>query len=309
MVPWRENSDTLRRFRRQTRSSAAGHIATEAARDLILDLKGQLPAWGVDPSFDMIPGVQYRHLLVQRGGASSPEAGFAIRPPHDITNQPFAPDWDVYASSPRLMDLLARAADHLARPGNPTKASALWPWGQGRALHLPSFRETYGLNGAVISAVDLVRGLGRAAGMAVLAVEGVTGLLDTNYAGKVQAALDFLDQGGDYVFLHVEAPDECGHAGNVADKVESIARFDARVVAPIRRALAGQSAALVVACDHLTPLAIRTHSPDPVPFLFWRADDATSGPAAFSESTAAASGLALETGHGLLAWTLEQARR
>jgi 2,3-bisphosphoglycerate-independent phosphoglycerate mutase len=149
-----------------------------------------------------------------------------------------------------------------------------------------------------VSAVDLVKGLGRAAGMTVVDVPGATGLLDTNYEGKVAAALEFLKD-GDFVFVHVEAPDECGHGGDAAAKIEAISRFDARVVTPMIAAL-GDSAAFVVACDHPTPIALRTHTADSVPFLFWRQGVKPSGVAAFSEKEAAKTGLTVAPGHELL---------
>jgi len=142
--------------------------------------------------------------------------------------------------------------------------------------------------------------------MTVCEVPGATGLLDTNYEGKVAAALEFLRQ-GDFVFLHVEAPDECGHGGDVAGKVEAIRRFDARILAPLREAL-GDTAAFLVACDHPTPIELRTHSADPVPFLFWRPGLGASGVDAFTERTAATTGLTVAPGFELLSRTLDWAR-
>jgi 2,3-bisphosphoglycerate-independent phosphoglycerate mutase len=253
--------------------------------------------------------VQYRHLLVARGAAGRAEARLAVRPPHDITDQPIAPDLAALAAVPELWRFVGEAARVLASPDNFTRANAVWPWGQGRALTLPDFTAAFGLRGAVVSAVDLVKGLGRAAGLPVVDVPGATGLLDTNYAGKVAAALEFLRQ-GDFVFVHVEAPDECGHGGDVAGKVEAIRRFDAQIVAPMVDAL-GERAAFVVACDHPTPIALRTHSAEAVPFLYWRAGCAPSGLTAFSEALAAGTGRCLAPGHQLLsralAWTRGEA--
>ena len=249
--------------------------------------------------------MQYRHLLVARGAAGRAEARLAVRPPHDITDQAIAPDLDALAGVPELWRFVTEAARVLASPDNPSRANAVWPWGQGRALALPDFLAATGRRGAVVSAVDLVKGLGRAAGMTVCDVPGATGLLDTNYEGKVAAALEFLRE-GDFVFVHVEAPDECGHGGDVAGKVEAIRRFDERIVAPMLAAL-GDRAAFVVACDHPTPLALRTHSSDAVPFLYWRQGVAPSGAGAFSEGEAAGTGLFVAPGHQLLsralAWT------
>jgi len=168
---------------------------------------------------------------------------------------------------------------------------------------LPGFEAAFGLRGAVISAVDLIKGLGRAAGMEVLDVEGATGLLDTNYEGKVRAAIDFLEH-GDFAFVHLEGPDECGHGGDAEGKAEAVARFDARVVAPLRRAF--PEAVFLVTCDHLTPIAKRTHVDDPVPFLLCGPGIAGNGAARFSEAEAASTGLSIDPGHTLLAWALKQ---
>ncbi|MBU1002151.1 MAG: cofactor-independent phosphoglycerate mutase [Proteobacteria bacterium] len=280
---------------------SSGHITTEQSTPLIEDLQAHLG----DDDFKFIPGIQYRHLLVHKGGANEPEAGLAIRPPHDITDQPMGPDIAAYATSARMKALFDAAAKRLAQPDNTSRANAIWPWGQGRPLILPDFTRTYGLKAAVISAVDLVKGLGRASGMEVIDIPGATGLLDTNYQGKVDAALDFLNNGGDYVYLHVEAPDECGHSGIVADKVKAIAQFDEHIVGPLTRALEGQDAAFVITCDHFTPLIERTHTTDPVPFLISHPSCTMHGLPTFSEANAAGTGVLIEQGHEALKYTLE----
>lgn len=276
---------------------SSGHITTAQAAPLV----EQLSAMAAGTNFEFHLGVQYRHLLVLRGGADSPDAASALRPPHDISGQPIASDLESLEACLSLKSLVYDAHALLTGPQNGTVANTIWPWGQGRVLSLPDFAQTHGLRGAVVTAVDLIRGLGRAAGMDVLDVEGVTGLLDTNYEGKVQAALDFLEH-GDFVFVHIEAPDECGHAGNVADKVESVRRFDERVAGPMLRAL--PDAVFLVTCDHKTPIARKTHVDDPVPFVLWAEGLASNGASAFSESQSAATGLALERGHELLSWAL-----
>ncbi|EFL51909.1 phosphonopyruvate decarboxylase-related protein [Solidesulfovibrio fructosivorans JJ]] len=276
------------------RDYSAGHIATEVSTKLVEAIGREC----CPSDYVVHPGVQYRHLLVAKGAAGRAEARVAVRPPHDITDQGIAPDLAELRRAPDLWHFVQCAGKVLAGAENASKANAVWPWGQGRALALPDFAGTFGLRGAVVSAVDLVKGLGRAAGMAVLDVPGATGLLDTNYEGKVAAALDFLKI-GDFVFVHVEAPDECGHAGDAASKTEAVARFDARIVAPMREAL-GNDVAFLIACDHPTPIVIRTHSADPVPFLFFKQGVTPSGAAAFSEREAAATGLAVAPGHTLL---------
>jgi len=280
---------------------SSGHISSELSRPLIRALDEHCASCSEDfAPFKIHPGVQYRHLLVQRGAASSPDAALAIRPPHDITGQPIAKDIDAYRTSPLLWSLTRCAARFLAGEGNATKANAVWLWGQGRTLTLPPF----GLKGAVVSAVDLIKGLGRAAGMDVLEVEGATGLLDTNYQGKVDAALEFLKT-GDFAFVHLEGPDECGHGGDAASKAEAIARFDRLVVKPLRQA--HPDALFIVTCDHLTPIEKRTHVDDPVPFLLYGPGVDTNGATAFTEAQAGAAGVLIDPGHTLLDWALARA--
>lgn len=280
---------------------SSGHITTEVSAPLVEDLNARLG----DETFQFHPGVQYRHLLVHKGGALEDEACLRISPPHDITGKSLHADMREFSRSARMWDLLFLAEERLAETAKHTKARSIWPWGQGRPLLLPDFKSQHGRTGAVISAVDLVRGLGRAAGMEVIQVPGATGLLDTNYQGKVDAALKFLEH-GDFAFVHLEGPDECGHAGDAGEKIEAISRFDARVVAPLRQALAGQDVAFVVTCDHFTPIVEKTHTPDPVPFLLWRTGSEPSGLTAFSEAQAKSTGLVIEAGHELLAWVQRQ---
>jgi 2,3-bisphosphoglycerate-independent phosphoglycerate mutase len=288
---------------------SSGHITTEVSAPLVRDLQERLG----DETFQFHPGVQYRHLLVHKGGAAEPEAGLKINPPHDITGRPLRADLREFSRSARMWDLLFLAEERLAETAKNTRANSIWPWGQGRPLMLPDFCKAFGLKGAVVSAVDLVRGLGRAAGMEVIEVPGATGLIDTNYQGKVDAALKFLEH-GDFAFVHLEGPDECGHAGDAGEKTRSISLFDARIVAPLRQALAGQNVAFVITCDHFTPIAEKTHTPDAVPFLLWRPTCeppgcGASGVTAFSEAQARSTGLVIEAGHELLHWTLRQIGR
>jgi 2,3-bisphosphoglycerate-independent phosphoglycerate mutase len=287
------------------RDYSSGHIESAVSRPLIERLQAELG----DDVFTFHPGIQYRHLLVQKGGATAPEAKLAINPPHDITDRPIAADLAAFAGSPRLDALLRGAAGVLARAGDGQRANSIWPWGQGRPLLLPPFAETYGLRGAVISAVDLVMGLGRAARMDVLEVPGVTGLIDTNYAGKVAAAVRFLEAGGEFVYLHVEAPDECGHAGDPELKKRSVELFDERIVAPLVERF--PDAAFCVTCDHLTPIALRTHASDPVPFLYAGPGAPAAGdptPAERFDEATAHTGLFVAAGQDLLPWVLRRAR-
>jgi 2,3-bisphosphoglycerate-independent phosphoglycerate mutase len=298
---WRMNLVTLSALSPEGRmlDYSAGHIGTDMAAALINSLKSTLD----DSTFTIHPGFQYRHLLIHRGGATQPEAGLNISPPHDITDKPIGPDLAEYGKCPRMLALIRSAADVLAARGNWAAATSVWPWGQGRPLLLPSFQELFKLRGAVVSAVDLIKGLGRAASMTVAEVDGATGLLDTNYEGKVEAALSLLED-HDFVYLHVEAPDECGHEGSVEKKVEAVSRFDARIVTPLMARLEGQ-AAFLVTCDHFTPIAERTHTKDPVPFLLAGPGLRSMDPVEeFSERAAAESHLLIESGTDLLPFVL-----
>ncbi|HMB30582.1 MAG TPA: cofactor-independent phosphoglycerate mutase [Desulfohalobiaceae bacterium] len=280
----------------------AGHIATEEARKLIDLLKSQLGN-GV---FEFITGLQYRHLLVQKNGQHGLEAKLNISPPHDLTNQSLASDLETFAQSDSLKNLIYRASELLQDNYPHAKANAIWPWGQGSSLALPNFQETFGYKGAVISAVDLIKGLGRSAGLEVYDIPGATGLLDTNYQGKVEAAQEFLEQ-GQFLFLHVEGPDECGHAGNLVDKIEAIQRFDHLIVGPLLKTIKNHRAACLIACDHLTPIIKKTHTSEPVPFLFYNPRSPLNHPQSlFCERTAAVTGLTVEKGYNLLPWVLSQ---
>ena len=284
------------------RDYSSGHIASEVSRPIVETLQDKL---GND-MFTFYPGVQYRHLLVQHQGALSDEASLEINPPHDITDKSIKLDLRTYSKSPFLWDLLFEAKEILDdRNVNASRANSIWPWGQGRPLILPDFHETFGMQGAVISAVDLIKGLGNASGMDVIDVEGATGLLDTNYEGKVQAALNYLKD-NDFVFVHLEGPDECGHGGNAAEKVEAISRFDARIVAPLREALSGEDVAWIVTCDHFTPIVEKTHTTDAVPFIINGPGCDASGVSAFSEILAEETGLKLNKGFELLPFALEK---
>nr|WP_287410338.1 cofactor-independent phosphoglycerate mutase [Pseudodesulfovibrio sp.] len=283
------------------RDYSSGHISTDISRPIVETLQEKLG----DDSYIFYPGIQYRHLLVQKDGALTEDADLLISPPHDITDKSIKPDLRVFSRSPFLWDLVFEAKDILEdRSINMSMANSIWPWGQGRPLNLPNFKETSGMKGAVISAVDLIKGLGNASGMDVIDVEGATGLLETNYQGKVDAALTFLED-NDFVFVHLEGPDECGHGGSAKDKVEAISRFDARVVAPLREALKDQETAWIITCDHFTPIVERTHTMDAVPFILNGPGCDASGIESFSEQSADSTGLKLEKGHELLSFALK----
>jgi 2,3-bisphosphoglycerate-independent phosphoglycerate mutase len=275
---------------------SAGHITTPEAAELIRTLGEVLGS----EEFAFHPGVSYRHLLVWKAGFSEVQT----TPPHDISGQPVAP----YLKKLNLMSLLeliARSRPLLAehpvnrerQARNLRPANSIWLWGQGRAPAMPTLAERFGLSGAVVSAVDLVRGIGRYAGLEALQVPGMTGWLDTNYAGKVAAALAALSPGR-LVYLHVEAPDEASHAGSLEDKLRAIEDFDRLVVGPLLAGLP-KGARVLAVTDHYTPIAIKTHSNEPVPYAVWGEGVAASGAAGFNER-AAAGGPKVEAGHTLM---------
>lgn len=279
---------------------SAGHISSESSRPLIDSLQNKLG----NQEFTFHTGVQYRHLLVQKNGCRTEAARVNVRPPHDILDQDIDHDLNEFRSYPPLWKLVDNSWNILGKIKSDSKADSIWPWGQGLPLTLPSFRERFGLKGAVISAVDLIKGLGRAAGLRVMDVPGATGLLDTDYQGKVQAALSFLEE-NDFVFVHLEGPDECGHMGSVKDKTEAISRFDRLIVGPLTDSLQGRDFIMIICCDHLTPIKIRTHSRDPVPFLIFNSLIPLNGPRAFSEELARSTKLVIDHGHELLPFALE----
>ena len=272
---------------------SAGHIGTEESRLLVLDLEAALGRPGVR----FHPGVSYRHLTVM---ADFPD-GLDCTPPHDISGQPWEPHLPRGAGREAVLELMEGARRVLAgHPVNARRAAAgkksatdIWLWGQGRALTLATLKERYGLTGSVISAVDLVRGLGVLAGLEVRLVEGATGYLGTNYAGKVAAAKAALET-GDFVYLHVEAPDEMGHEGRADRKVQAIEEFDRFVVGEMLRwAEARGDVRVVVATDHETPVAIKTHAAGPVPYAVCGPGIAAGVAKVFNESAAA--GLPVES--------------
>lgn len=248
---------------------SAGHIATDEARELMEALDRRLGRDGLR----FHAGVSYRHLLVWRQGPTE----LRLTPPHDIAGQEIAAHSPVGPGAKEVAALMEASRAVLdehpvnlrRRAAGRAPATQIWLWGQGKRLALRSFRELYGLAGGVISAVDLVRGIGRLAGLEAPRIPGATGFLDTNCEGKVAAALEYLRRDG-FVYLHYEAPDECGHLGDAALKRQACEMFDARIVGPVWSALEadGEPYRIVVVTDHFTPCSERTHTRDPVPLLW-----------------------------------------
>ncbi|MFP4136586.1 MAG: cofactor-independent phosphoglycerate mutase [Candidatus Acetothermia bacterium] len=217
--------------------------------------------------FRLYQGVSYRNLLVWKGGRNEVDwEELELTPPHDITGMKTEEYLPRGGGSEVLRDLQDLGRNVLRRNGD--GFNGIWLWGAGVRPEIPTLQERYGLDGAVISAVDLIKGIGSYAGLEPLEIEGATGFIDTNYEGKVRAALEHLDEGG-MVFLHVEAPDEASHMGDLQLKLEAIEKVDRNVVAPIREALEAETAArMMVLTDHLTSIESGTHERGSVPFAF-----------------------------------------
>ena len=247
---------------------SSGEISTANA-DVLMDA---IRAEFNSDRFRFYTGTSYRHILVWKQGRLSP-----LEPPHDHLGHaigPYLPQEAVLREMmERSYEILNNHPLNLARAAaGKHKANSLWFWGAGTKPQVQNFREKTGLTGAMISAVDLLKGIAVGAGMRVYNVPGATGSIDTNFEGKAQAAVDaLLKDGCDYAYIHVEAPDEMGHQGRIQDKVKSIEYLDSRLIAPIKAAMeaAGEDYRMLILPDHPTPLAIRTHTADPVPYLIY----------------------------------------
>ncbi|VAX21926.1 Predicted functional analog of homoserine kinase [hydrothermal vent metagenome] len=262
---------------------SAGHIETEPATELINALDEEL---GSD-EISFHPGVSYRHLMVWKGGMTDCK----LTPPHDISGQNIADHMPGGKGAPFITKLMGETQIFLHQHKTNARlkaegkkvANSAWFWGQGKAPTMPSLRELYGLGGAMISAVDLMRGIGVYAGMRIIKVPGATGWIDTNYEGKARACLEALKD-VDMVYLHVESPDEAGHAGSLEYKIQAISDFDRKVVGPVLEGLKGRDDYRVMAIsDHATPLEVKTHTLDPVPFAIYP-PPADAGSVPFDES-------------------------
>ena len=264
------------------KNHSAGHISNEEAEELILFLQKELG----NEQINFFPGVSYRHLLKLKGGRKE----LKCTPPHDVTGTPFAEVMiqaeteEAKASADLLNDLILRSQKLLEHhPVNlkraaagKDKANSIWPWSPGYKPEMKTLMELYGLkSGSVISAVDLIRGIGVYAGLKVIEVDGITGLYNTNYEGKAQAAIEAL-RTNDFVYLHIEASDEAGHEGDVDLKIKTIEYLDYRVVQPILEEVASWDEPVTIAIlpDHPTPCAIKTHTNKPVPFIIYRTNEA-----------------------------------
>jgi 2,3-bisphosphoglycerate-independent phosphoglycerate mutase len=291
------------------KNHSAGHISTEEAAELIQFLNENLST----DKIKFYPGVSYRHLLVIEGGNKQVKC----TPPHDVPGTDFRNvlvepiEQEGQETASVLNELILKSQELLANhPINLKRiaagkdpANSLWPWSPGYKPQMPTMKEMYGVEkSAVISAVDLIQGIGVYAGMEVLKVEGATGLYDTNYEGKAQAAIDALNNGANLVYLHIEASDEAGHEGDVDLKVKTIEYLDSRIVKPIMEAAKTMSEPLAIGLlpDHPTPCAIRTHTHDSIPFVIYRPGDEPDGVDVYNEESAKAGAYGTLAGNGFI---------
>lgn len=278
------------------KNHSAGHISTEEAAELIAFLNEKLG----DDAVKFYPGISYRHLLLIKGG----DKRISCTPPHDVPGTPAAdvmvkPDCEEARETADLVNRLILKSQEILEqhPINQKRkiegkdtANSIWPWSPGYRPAMRPVTEKYPVrNGAVISAVDLIFGIGVYAGLKPIQVEGATGLYDTNYEGKAAAAIDALRNGTDFVFLHVEASDEAGHEGDASLKKLTIEYLDRRIVKPIVEAAAtlDEPLAIAVLPDHPTPCRIKTHTSDPVPFLVYKPGVSADSVESFTEKNAA----------------------
>jgi 2,3-bisphosphoglycerate-independent phosphoglycerate mutase len=285
---------------------SSGHITDGESKKVILDLNKKMATNEIRFYF----GVSYRHLMVLRNGAAkfSNLERLELTPPHDIIGREITtflpqmkePILDLMNESQRL---LKNHPINLAREskGLPP-ANSIWLWGQGRSPRMITLKERFGMDGYVISAVHLIKGIGILAGLEVLEVPGITGYFDTNYDGKAQYAMEGLKK-KDFVYVHVEAPDEAGHMGNLQLKIEAIEAFDEKIVGPILEGMKDfRRYKVLVLPDHPTPLSVRTHTADPVPYVIYSNEDGATSlhGESFDEVSAGRSGISIEKGFELV---------
>ena len=287
---------------------SSGHIDSESATRIVRDIDGQL----ADESFQFFPGVSYRHLMVWRKGLE----GMRTTPPHDILGQPVAAHLPTGEGAGQLNRIMEASRELIARhPVNAerkaageTQVSQAWLWGQGKAPSMPDFASMHGIKGACISAVDLVRGVAVYAGFSIIKVPGATGYIDTDYQAKGEYALKALET-HDLVFIHIEAPDESGHMGSREEKIKAIASIDREIVGPLLEKLPALGPfRFCITSDHATPVSLRTHTPDPVPFALASSSQlAGTASRKYGEAEAAAGGDVIAAGHTLIDHLLEAA--
>ena len=283
---------------------SAGDISSEEAAEII---KSVQEAFG-GGEFDFYSGVSYRHCLIHHKGTT--DLG-TMTPPHDISGRVVGPYISDSENAKKLTDLMRKSYDLLKdHPVNKKRiaqgkrpANSIWLWGEGTRPELPAFSDIYGIKGTVISAVDLLKGIAIAAGMDAPDVSGATGYIDTNFEGKANAAVEALKTTSDFVYIHIEAPDECGHRFEPDNKVKSIEYIDSRVLPIVIKGLEeiGDDYKIMILPDHPTPLSTRTHASDPVPYMIYQKSKETdSGVDSIDEESAKLTGKYIENGYDLM---------
>ncbi len=269
---------------------SAGEITTEEARILINAVQDALG----DSKWSFHPGISYRHCLLAQKG----DTGSDLTPPHDIYGKVIGEYLPKGVNGDILREFMVKSYDILSNhPINVERvkkgknpANSIWFWGEGRKPNLADFKQKNGVSGAMISAVDLLKGIAIVANMESIDVPGTTGNIDTNYLGKAEYALEALKR-HDFVYIHVEAPDECGHRGEADNKVKAIEDIDRYVVKTLIEGLEGQDYTIMVLPDHPTPISIRTHSSTPVPYIIYRSNDKKVGVPCYTELWAESTGI------------------
>lgn len=280
----------------------ADDISTSEAKEIVKTLAEHFN----NDEFKLYAGVSYRHCLIWDNGTT--DVG-TLNPPHDITGKPIKDYIPSHPNAKKLYDMMTESYDVLKNhPVNKAReakglrpANSMWFWGEGTRKPLMPFEEKYGLKGSMISAVDLLKGIGKFSGMNVVDVEGATGYIDTNFEGKAKAAIDELKNGQDFVYIHVEAPDECGHRHEIENKKKSLELIDEKILGPVLEALDEyEDYKVLIMPDHATPLELRTHTNDPIPFLMYHKNGEVEGKDEFTEQTCKDTGVYIEDGHNIL---------
>lgn len=282
---------------------SAGDISSEEAAEIIKTVQEHFGGG----EFDFYAGVSYRHCLIHHGGTT---ALGTMTPPHDISDRVVGPYISTAPTAEKLTKMMRESYDLLKdHPVNLKRiaegkrpANSIWLWGEGSKPSIENFEKKFGMKGCIVSAVDLLKGIGIGADMLVPDVKGATGYIDTNFEGKAQAAIDALESGCDFVYLHFEAPDECGHRNEPENKVRSIEIIDERVLPMLLNALEKyDDYKVMILPDHPTPIKTKTHASDPVPYMIYhKKNEKDSGVESINENTAAATGNFVEYGPGLI---------
>ena len=281
---------------------SSGEITTAEAKELIEAVEAELS----EEMLHYYAGVSYRHLLVWKGGSTAVE----LTPPHDISDRKIKDYLPKGENAEKLLEMMKKSEKILMNhPVNKKRikegkrpASSIWVWGEGRKPALENFKEKFGVTASVISAVDLIKGIAVCAKMNSIDVEGATGTYETNFDGKARAALDALQNGSDFVYIHMEAPDECGHQGDAANKKLSVELIDEKVVGFLRKELdkKGIDYKMLIMPDHPTPISLKTHVSDPVPYVIYDSTKNTGSKLPYNEKNAEKTGIYEEVGHKLM---------